>query len=59
MGCRKEIAVQIVRKQVNYVLSAKNEPEMPDEITNSFKMLPIDGSHKDVDYKHGRIEPRK
>lgn len=60
MGCQKSIAKQIVKKQADYVLSVKdNQPELLEEIIDSFKMLPIDEDYQEVDYGHGRIETRK
>ncbi|MBW6492689.1 MAG: ISAs1 family transposase [Lentimicrobium sp.] len=60
MGCQKSIVKQIVKKQADYVLSVKdNQPELLEEITDSFKMLQIDEDYQEVDYGHGRIETRK
>ncbi|WP_062041993.1 ISAs1 family transposase [Lentimicrobium saccharophilum] len=60
MGCQKSIARQIVKKQADYVLSVKdNQPELLEEIVDSFRMLPINDYYEEVDYGHGRIENRK
>jgi predicted transposase YbfD/YdcC len=60
MGCQKSIAKQIIKKQADYVLSVKeNQPELFEEIKDSFKMLPPADFHEELDYGHGRIETRK
>lgn len=60
MGCQKEIAKKIINKGANYILAAKeNQPELLDDIQDSFRILPPNDYHEDIDYGHGRIETRK
>lgn len=60
IGCQRDIAKQIIKKQADYVLSVKeNQAELLEEIIDSYKVLPVAETHEDVDYGHGRIETRK
>ncbi len=59
MGCQVDIANKIVSKSADYLLAVKaNQPELFEDIQDSFRMLkPID-VWEDVDYGHGRVETR-
>jgi len=60
MGCQKEIAKKIRSCKADYVLMVKeNQPELLDDIKDSFKMLEHDGFTESLDFGHGRIETRK
>ena len=60
MGCQKEIAKKIRSRKADYVLMVKeNQPELLDDIKDSFKMLPHDDFTESLDFGHGRIETRK
>jgi len=60
MGCQKDIAEKIVEKKADYILQVKgNQKGLLEEIEDTFKGLPIQNSHKDVDMGHGRVEIRK
>lgn len=60
MGCQKNIAKQIVKKQADYVLSVKdNQQELLEDIKDSFSILQTNDYYEYVDYDHGRIETRK
>lgn len=59
MGCQVDIAKKIVSKNADYLLAVKaNQPELFEDIQDSFRMLkPIDVC-EDIDYGHGRVETR-
>ena len=60
MGCQREIARKIRSKKAEYILAVKeNQPELLDDIRDSFKMLVPEESIVDIDFGHGRIETRK
>lgn len=60
MGCQKEIAKKIRSRKAEYVLMVKqNQPELLDDVKDSFKMLPHDDFTESLDFGHGRIETRK
>lgn len=60
MGCQKEIARKILTKKADYVLAVKNnQPELMDDIQDSFRILKPNDVFKHIDYDHGRIETRK
>ena len=60
MGCQKNIARKIVSKKANYILAVKeNQKELFEDIKDSFRILPPNNRHEDLDYGHGRIETRK
>lgn len=60
MGCQKHIAKMIIDKNADYILAVKeNQPDLFDDIQDSFRILPPDNEYQDVDYGHGRIETRK
>lgn len=60
MGCQKEIAKNIRGKKAEYILTVKeNQPELLDDIRDSFRMLKPDQYTEDLDFGHGRIETRK
>ena len=60
MGCQKEIAKKIRSKKAEYILSVKeNQPELMDDIRDSFRMLVPEEVTQHLDFGHGRIETRK
>lgn len=60
MGCQKNIAKKIIKKNANYILAVKeNQKELFEDIKDSFRMLPPISSSEELDYGHGRIETRK
>jgi predicted transposase YbfD/YdcC len=60
MGCQQEIAKKIISKQADYVLSVKeNQPDLLEDIQDSFRVLKTTDVFEHVDYDHGRIETRK
>lgn len=60
MGCQKEIATKIRSKKGEYILAVKqNQPDLLDDIKDSFKMLPPEEFTEHLDFGHGRIETRK
>ena len=60
MGCQKEIAKSIRSKKAEYILAVKeNQPELLDDIRDSFKMLAPEHFTEDLDFGHGRIETRR
>lgn len=60
MGCQREIARKIRSKKADYILAVKeNQPDLFEDIKDSFKMLKPDDFHEDVDCDHGRVETRK
>jgi len=60
MGCQKNIAKKIVRKQADYILAVKgNQNELFEDIQDSFRVIKPTDMCEDVDYGHGRIETRK
>lgn len=59
MGCQKEIAKKIRSKKAEYILAVKeNQPELIDDIRDSFKMLKPEQVIQQLDFGHGRIETR-
>ncbi len=60
MGCQKDIAKKIIEQKADYILQVKgNQKGLLEEIEGTFKGLPIQNSHTDVDMGHGRVEIRK
>jgi predicted transposase YbfD/YdcC len=60
MGCQKEIAKKIRSRKAEYVLAVKeNQPDLLDDIRDSFKMLAPEKFTEHLDFGHGRIETRK
>lgn len=60
MGCQKEIAKKIRSKKAEYILAVKeNQPELIDDIRDSFKILVPEQVSQQLDFGHGRIETRK
>lgn len=60
MGCQKNIAKQIKKKNADYILAVKeNQKELYEDIQDSFRILPPIDFNEDLDYGHGRIETRK
>ena len=60
MGCQKNIAKKIVKKNANYILAVKeNQKELYEDILDSFRVLSADDYSEELDYGHGRIETRK
>jgi predicted transposase YbfD/YdcC len=60
MGCQRAIAEKIVDKKADYILAVKdNQPQLLDDIQDSFKMLAAETVHEEVDCGHGRVEIRR
>ncbi len=60
MGCQKEIAKKIRSKKAEYILTVKeNQPDLLDDIRDSFKMLEPEKFNHQLDFGHGRIETRE
>lgn len=60
MGCQVEIAKKIRSKKADYILAVKeNQPELLDDIRDSFKMIQPEQTSEHLDFGHGRIETRK
>lgn len=60
MGCQKEIAKKIRSKKAEYILTVKeNQPDLLDDIRDSFKMIEHVDFTENIDFGHGRIEIRK
>ena len=59
MGCQKEIAEAIIRKEADYILAVKaNQDHLYEDIINEFQSENSVYSHKHTDIGHGRIETR-
>lgn len=59
MGCQKDIAKIIVKRDADYVLGLKsNQPELLEEVVDEFRFSTPDQHHQDLDFGHGRIETR-
>ncbi len=59
MGCQKDIAEVIVKKQAYYVLAVKdNQKTLHDEIKEAFKNTAIADVDSTLEKSHGRIEER-
>jgi predicted transposase YbfD/YdcC len=60
MGCQKNIAKTIVKKEADYILMVKgNQKGLNDQIKKMFKMNQVVSEDMDSDIGHGRIEHRK
>ena len=60
MGCQKDIAKKIIEQNAEYILQVKNNQKaLLEGIEDSFKTLPIEDTHTELDMGHGRIESRK
>lgn len=60
MGCQRDIARKIRSKKADYILAVKeNQPDLFEDIKDSFKMLNPDDFYEDVDCDHGRVETRR
>jgi len=58
-GMSEEIAKKIRSKKAEYILAVKeNQPELIDDIRDSFKMLKPEQVIQQLDFGHGRIETR-
>lgn len=59
MGCQKEIAKKIRKKEAHYLLAVKdNQKELHQNIIQSFELEGISDSNVWLDMGHGRIENR-
>jgi predicted transposase YbfD/YdcC len=60
MGCQKDIAKKIIEQKADYILQVKgNQKGLLEEIEDTFKILPIQTTHTELDMGHGRVEIRK
>jgi hypothetical protein len=60
MGSQRAIAEKIVAKKADYILAVKeNQGHLLEEIKDSFQMLAADAVAEEIDYGHGRAEPRR
>ena len=60
MGCQRDIAEKIIRNDANYILAVKgNQPELYQDIQDSFVFSKKVKTATDVDFGHGRIETRR
>jgi predicted transposase YbfD/YdcC len=60
MGCQKDIAKKIIEQKADYILQVKgNQKGLLEEIEDTFKVLPIQTTHTELDMGHGRVEIRK
>ena len=51
MGCQKNIAKKIVKKNANYILAVKeNQKELYEDILDSFRVLSADDYSEELDY---------
>jgi len=59
MGCQKQIAKKICKKQADYILQVKgNQQALLEEVENVFEITKIDSTDHSRDFGHGRIEQR-
>ena len=59
MGCQKEIATLVRKKEADYILAVKgNQASLHQDIIDEFQVQQKMDTHKDVDIGHGRIETR-
>lgn len=59
MGCQKEIADKIIKKQADYILAVKeNQPELYQDIQDEFRFSKVCDTTTSHDVDHGRIETR-
>lgn len=60
MGSQKSIAKKIIAKEADYILAVKeNQPELLENIQDSFRFLKPTEVFESVDGDHGRVETRK
>lgn len=60
MGCQKNIAGAIKKKEADYVLMVKgNQKELKDQVEKLFSIAPVKAEYSSNDLGHGRIEHRK
>jgi predicted transposase YbfD/YdcC len=60
MGCQKDIAKKIVDRNADYILQVKdNQKGLREQVQDTFKTLPVETTHEELDSGHGRIEVRK
>ncbi len=60
MGCQKDIAQKIIEQKADYILQVKdNQKGLREQIEDTFKTLPVQTTHTELDMGHGRIEVRK
>ncbi|MDR1154634.1 MAG: ISAs1 family transposase, partial [Bacteroidales bacterium] len=59
MGCQKEIATKIIRKEADYILALKgNHGNLLEQAEDSFRFLRPVSSDEHTDAGHGRVETR-
>jgi predicted transposase YbfD/YdcC len=60
MGCQKEIAERIIKKEADYILSVKgNQGSLEEDIKRTERFCPPTEEWVEEDFGHGRIENRK
>lgn len=60
LGCQKEIALQIVNKEGNYILAVKdNQEQLRKDITSSFAIIKPESTDEQTEKNSGRVELRK
>jgi predicted transposase YbfD/YdcC len=60
MGCQTDIAKKIIEQKADYILQVKgNQKGLLQEIEDTFKVLPVQTTHTELDMGHGRVEIRK
>ena len=59
MGCQREIAKKIIKKEADYILMVKdNQPELKEQVEKVFKLQKSEMKDIQEDCDHGRIEKR-
>jgi predicted transposase YbfD/YdcC len=60
MGCQKEIAEKIIKKEADYILAVKgNQGSLEEDIKRTERFCPPTEEWVEEDFGHGRIENRK
>lgn len=60
MGSQMDIAKMIIEREADYILQVKdNQKGLREQIEDSFKILPVQATHTELDMGHGRIEVRR
>ena len=59
IGCQKNIAEQIIKKEADYLLAVKgNQADLLEEVSESFVFSKINKGKEQWEYDHGRYETR-
>jgi predicted transposase YbfD/YdcC len=60
IGCQKNIAAQIVKKEADYLLAVKgNQADLQEEVSESFQYSKVEQMAEQWEYDHGRYETRQ